>query len=361
MDKFIWNKKGIALVVSIVLALLLSFKDFGQLVDAISEYEGEKLTVILYQVIFSVIISFLLGWGLLSINLTSGLSLISRLVYSLSVAAVACLLGSLFIDSISGIIDFDGRRDSWEWHRSSITESWLITKLIIVSIICYVGSVIYTLSRKKILAEKKYEILRAESLKSELKALNNQINPHFFFNALNSLHSLIIEDDKEKSLEYLVSLSDVFRYILRSENKTLVTLREELEFLDTYRYMLAVKYGEKLKFDIRIDRKYLSYKVPVLSLLPVTENVTKHNEISTIYPMVINIFIGPDEETLVIKNRKREQLDEIHSEGLGLENLNTRFKLLMDKEIVINDTSSLFIVNLPLKDDNSLRGKQHNS
>ena len=67
MDKFIWNKKGIALVVSIVLALLLSFKDFGQLVDAISEYEGDKLAVILYQVIFSVIISFLLGWALFSI------------------------------------------------------------------------------------------------------------------------------------------------------------------------------------------------------------------------------------------------------------------------------------------------------
>jgi sensor histidine kinase YesM len=360
MDKFIWNKKRIVLIASVVLALLLSFKDVDQLIDAISEYEGQKLTVILYQVIFSVITSFLLGWALFSINLISKFSLISRLVYSLVITAVLCLLGSLFIDSISEIIDFDGRSDSWEWHKNSITGSWLITKFIIVSITCYIGSVIYTLSQKKILAEKKYEILRVESLQSELKALNNQINPHFFFNALNSLHSLIIEDDKEKSLEYLVSLSDVFRYILRSENKRLVALCEELEFLDTYKYMLAVKYGEKLNFDIQIDGKYLGYRVPVLSLLPVIENVTKHNEISTIYPMVIKIFIGPDEETLVIKNKKRERLDEIHSEGFGLENLNTRFKLLMDKEIIINNTDSLFIVNLPLKDDKDLREKHHN-
>ena len=360
MEKFIWKKKRIVLVASIVLALLLSFKEFGQIVDALSEFEGQKLSVILYQIIFSVVTSFLLSWTLFSINVISKQSVISRLVYSLVITAVICYLGSLFIDSITDSIDFESRNEAKEWYKISISESWLITKFIIISITCYVGSVIYTLSIKKVQAEKKYEILRAENLQSELKALNNQINPHFFFNAMNSLHSLIIDDEKDKSLEYLVSLSDVFRYILRSENKTLVALCEELEFLDTYKYMLSVKYGEKLHFDIQIDGKYLGYKVPVLSLLPVIENVTKHNEISTIYPMIINIFIGADEESLVIKNRKRERLDEIHSVGSGLENLNTRFKLLMDKEIKIDDTDNLFIVNLPLKDDQDIRSKHYN-
>ncbi len=348
------------MIASIVLALLLSFKDIDQFRDAVDDFNGQKLYIILYQALFSVISSFLLGWALFGINVISKQSLISRLVYSLVVTALICFLGSLFIDSVTSVIDFGGRNEAKDWYRNSITESWLITKYIIISITCYVGSVIYTLSIKKILAEKKYEILRAESLQSELKALNNQINPHFFFNAMNSLHSLIIEDDKERSLEYLVSMSDVFRYILQSENKTLVALCEELEFLDTYKYMLSVKYGEKLNFDIHIDGKFLGYKIPVLSLLPVIENVTKHNEISTIYPMLINIFIGPDEESLVIKNKKRERLDEIYSVGFGLENLNTRFKLLMDKDIRLDNTDNLFTVNLPLKDDKDIREKHHN-
>jgi len=86
------------------------------------------------------------------------------------------------------------------------------------------------------------------SISGSIPLIRNQINPHFFFNALNSLHALIVEGQNQKSLAYLSNLSNVFRYILQSEKKELVALKDELSFLETYRFMLSVKYEEKLTF-----------------------------------------------------------------------------------------------------------------
>ena len=164
----------------------------------------------------------------------------------------------------------------------------------------------------------------------ELKALTAQINPHFFFNALNSLHALIVEGQNQKSLAYLSNLSNVFRYILQSEKKELVALKDELSFLETYRFMLSVKYEEKLTFDIQINPAYMSCQLPVLSLLPLIENVIKHNEISARNPMRLSIY-STHEPSLVILNRKQPKLDEVEKVGIGLKNLDNRFALLRKK------------------------------
>ena len=165
---------------------------------------------------------------------------------------------------------------------------------------------------------------------ARLKALENQINPHFFFNALNSLHALIVEGQNQKSLAYLSNLSNVFRYILQSEKKELVALKDELSFLETYRFMLSVKYEEKLTFDIQINPAYMSCQLPVLSLLPLIENVIKHNEISARNPMRLSIY-STHEPSLVILNRKQPKLDEVEKVGIGLKNLDNRFALLVKK------------------------------
>ena len=182
----------------------------------------------------------------------------------------------------------------------------------------------------------------------ELKALTAQINPHFFFNALNSLHALIVEGQNQKSLAYLSNLSNVFRYILQSEKKELVALKDELSFLETYRFMLSVKYEEKLTFDIQINPAYMSCQLPVLSLLPLIENVIKHNEISARNPMRLSIY-STHEPSLVILNRKQPKLDEVEKVGIGLKNLDNRFALLVKKRIRIEDTDEFFRVSLPLK------------
>jgi len=348
MEKAFWNKKKIVLITSIVFALLMSFRDFGQLLNAIDWFEEKELRTIVFQVVVSVVLGGVLSWLVISTNIVWDRKPSIRFLISLSVATFFCAAGYFIIDLLADSLEFKERGEWREWYHSSITKVWVLTKYIIIFVTGYVVSLIYTLSVKKMDAEKKYEKLRAESLNSELKALNNQINPHFFFNALNSLHSLIIEDHKDKSLEYLVNLSNVFRYILQSDKKTVVKLNEEMEFLNTYRYMLQVKYDKKLKFNLSIDERFKDYMVPVLSLLPVIENVTKHNEVSNMFPMEIFISVTADTNYLLIRHQKRERFDSVQSVGSGLENLSTRYKLLVNKEIVVEDKDNFFSVYLPL-------------
>jgi len=245
------------------------------------------------------------------------------------------------------------RKNAWDnWERGKHSryfhesgEDW-IDKAVLLALAIFALSRIYNTSRREEEIERTVEKLKNESLQSQISALNNQINPHFFFNALNALHSLIIEDKKEKSLEYLSNLSNVFRYILQSEKKDLVTLSEEFAFLDTYRYMLFLKYEEKLKFDIRVNEKYYAYRLPVLSLL-VIENVTKHNEISNKNPMTVHIFVDSN-DYLVIKNDKHAKLDNIESAGIGIKNLDNRFRILVEKKIKIENNAETFSISLPL-------------
>lgn len=241
---------------------------------------------------------------------------------------------------------FHGKKIYYLFHEPE--EAWY-NNLFTLFVVIYTLSRIYILAVRKEEVERNYEKLKNESLQSQIDALYNQINPHFFFNALNSLHALIsMEGQNPKSLAYLSNLSEVFRYILQSEKKELVSLKDELAFLDTYRCMLSVKYEEKLEFDIQIDPACMRCQLPVLSLLPLIENVIKHNEISTRHPMRIFIHTA-DGPTLVIRNRKQPKLDEVEKVGIGLKNLRNRFALLVGKEVGIQDSIEYFQVSLPLK------------
>ena len=141
---------------------------------------------------------------------------------------------------------FHGKKLFYLFHEPE--EAWY-NNLFTLFVGIYTFSRIYILAARKEEVERNYEKLKNESLQSQIDALYNQINPHFFFNALNSLHALIVEGQNQKSLAYLSNLSNVFRYILQSEKKELVALKDELSFLETYRFMLSVKYEEKLTFD----------------------------------------------------------------------------------------------------------------
>lgn len=240
---------------------------------------------------------------------------------------------------------FHGKKLFYLFHEPE--EAWY-NNLFTLFVGIYTFSRIYILAARKEEVERNYEKLKNESLQSQIDALYNQINPHFFFNALNSLHALIVEGQNQKSLAYLSNLSNVFRYILQSEKKELVALKDELSFLETYRFMLSVKYEEKLTFDIQINPAYMSCQLPVLSLLPLIENVIKHNEISARNPMRLSIY-STHEPSLVILNRKQPKLDEVEKVGIGLKNLDNRFALLIKKRIRIEDTDEFFRVSLPLK------------
>lgn len=204
---------------------------------------------------------------------------------------------------------------------------------------------LYTEKRKR---EVMIEELTLQNLQTRYDSLTNQINPHFFFNSLNGLTSLIRKKDDEVTLAYVNKLSDVFRYILQSDKRGLVSLAEELAFVESFRYMMEVRFANKLQYNIQVNEAKLTSTIPVLSILPVLDNVVVHNMIDSDHKMTIDIFTN-DKDELVISNPIFPKLIGSDTNGTGLKNLEGRFMLLLVKSIRVENKEDVFTVFLPLK------------
>ena len=225
----------------------------------------------------------------------------------------------------------------------------LLFQFIVACLLCsFIGHfyAMYSEQRRK---EHQIDLLKTENLQSRCDALTNQINPHFFFNSLNGLTTLVRSNKKTETLEYIDKLSEVFRYILQSEKKGLVPLGKELKFLDSFRYLQEIRYADKFCFSINIPEDKKSLLIPVLSLLPLIENVLKHNMIDRENRMCISVFINGEDE-LVISNPIYKKIDLPDKTGIGLANLSDRFQLLLNKEIRVEKKDDVFNVYLPLNE-----------
>lgn len=193
------------------------------------------------------------------------------------------------------------------------------------------------------------ERLQTENLQSQLTALAGQVNPHFFFNSLSGIASLVRGGDNKRTLEYIEELSDVFRYTLQSSDKGMVPLQEEIDFAESFRYVLEVRYAGKLTFDIQIENQHKTqYKLPVLTLLPVIENVIVHNCIDSAHAMTIAITINERGE-LVVSNPIHLKQEQPRTYGTGLKNLANRLELMAGRKLRVDDDGSHFTVYVPLK------------
>ena len=147
-------------------------------------------------------------------------------------------------------------------------------------------------------------------------------------------------------------LSNVFRFILQSDKKGLVTLNEELNFLDSFRYLLEVRFADKLTFDIRVEASATAMKLPVLSLLPLVDNAVVHNAIDSEHKIHMVIATRSDsdsgETVLTVSNPTYPKLEKPVTNGTGLTNLSARFRLMVHKDIRIEQTDNIFTVILPL-------------
>ncbi len=186
--------------------------------------------------------------------------------------------------------------------------------------------------------------LLAENMKTRFAALKNQVDPHFLFNSLNTLNSLI-KIDADKAQEYVQKLSHVFRYTL--QNQEVITLEEELKFTDAYCSLMQIRYGESLHFVYNIDKKYHSYHVIPLSLQTLVENAIKHNIVSGKQPLVITLATTA-RDTIVVFNPIQLKKNPEEGEGIGLVNLVERYRLMWQKEINIRNTGYIFEVEVPL-------------
>lgn len=324
------------LLISLIGAVFIVYPDIACLPWELSFLDESKHAA--HWTFFFIRYAFfaLLIWGLLVYNLNriKEFCFKKRMIRTFLITAGAYLLFVLFMCYWNGRVCGFG--------------SILLFQFFVVFIIStFIGHVfmLYNVQRKK---EQEIELLKIENLQSRCDALANQINPHFFFNSLNSLTALIRKKEDENTLAFVNKLSDVFRYILQSDKKGLVTLREELDFVEAFRYMMEVRFANKLEFDIQVDKDKLDLKIPVLSLLPLIDNIVIHNTIDSEHKMTVTIRLNEELE-LVTSNPMYPKLTPPETNGTGIRNLENRFTLLMNKQIRIEEEGGVFTVYLPLK------------
>lgn len=204
-------------------------------------------------------------------------------------------------------------------------------------------SVLFLNQWKSSLAE--VEKYKSESLLAQLQNLKNQVNPHFLFNNMSVLSSLVYKD-QDKAVEFINQLSKVYRYLLDNKDTELVSLKTELEFIDSYTYLLQIRFDTNIKFDFNISAEATNDLMPPMALQMLIENCIKHNEVSSDQPLTITI--STFEKTLIVKNPIQPRSLSETSSGTGLQNIKARYKYFTSTPIeIINDTK-FFIVKIPL-------------
>lgn len=199
-----------------------------------------------------------------------------------------------------------------------------------------------SLQYQKESAELEVKNLKVSNLEAQKQALLQQLQPHFLFNALSTLKSLIGENAEEAE-NYLLKLSEFLRYSVQAHQKDWVTLAEELRFTQDYLSLQQVRFGEALQCSIELPEAVLNQKIPVYALQTLVENAIKHNAFTSKKPL--HIRISYDNKQLVVTNNKLPKQLQTPS-GTGLENLNRRYQLIMNQAIMVINEENQFTVSV---------------
>jgi len=335
--KFLYKyNPGKAILISFISAVFIAYPNISFLPWELSFMDAAAKLNHIYFFIFRFLFFCLLSFILLQVNLRKIETLDIRTRFLLNFLICAVAYGIYASISLATCTKAD--------CFGSILLFQFVVACVLFSLIGHVHHM-YSIQRKK---EQEIEQLKIENLQSRCDALANQINPHFFFNSLNSLTALIRKKDDEVTLAFVNKLSDVFRYILRSEKKGLVSLREELEFVEAFRYMLEIRFAKKLVFNNKVPDDKQDLKLPALSLLPLIDNIVVHNVIDSENKMKVEIVLNENNE-LQISNPVFPKISPPMTNGTGLKNLENRFYLLMGKRPRVERSDSRFTVFLPLK------------
>jgi sensor histidine kinase YesM len=239
--------------------------------------------------------------------------------------------------------------DRFLWGMSGISIVYDVSaKAFMTTVISLVIFYFYNtnlISNHWIKSIEKNEELKRENLQAKYEALKNQVNPHFLFNSLNTLSGLV-EQKPELATDFIKKLSDIYRYVLDQNDKELVSLQDEMKFVEDYIFLSKMRFGEALIFNSQIDKSNNVQVVP-LGLQMLVENAIKHNIISDDMPLKIEI--GIEDGFVMLKNNIQTKTTIISGKKpQGLENLKKRYEYLSNSPIEIIETDKEFIVKLPI-------------
>lgn len=280
-------------------------------------------------------ILYIINFSLLKIKLKRN----AKITVIIAVTIVAtCIISYVFSSFQIHFSYSDLPPHKWRFIQGGMARDYFIAVIVVFS------SQLFYLSAKQQQTALENEALLSENIRTRYEALKNQVDPHFLFNSLNSLNSLI-KIDADKAQEYVHELSSVFRYTL--QNKEKITLAEEIKFTQSYAHLMQIRYGDSLQMEYKIDKKYDDYFIVPLSLQTMVENAIKHNVITKKQPLTITISTS-DADMITVSNPIQQKKETAEGEGIGLTNLAERYRLMWNKEISITHTNNTFTVDVPL-------------
>ncbi len=230
--------------------------------------------------------------------------------------------------------------------EATTSEAWKIGILIVMAIFLY--EIFYGwFYSYRYYAHTQVEWLQSERRQLELQfeSLKSQISPHFLFNCLNTISSLLYKDAKLAE-EFIRRMAETFQYVINNQKRTFVSLREELEFVKSYYYLLQVRFENNLKLEINIPKNLLDSPIPPLTLQMLIENAVKHNQIDNENSLLVYLSVK-DNTHLLITNTKTSGFTRPTSTKVGLENIRKRYSFFTRQPIEIRNDSR-YVVQLPL-------------
>lgn len=190
------------------------------------------------------------------------------------------------------------------------------------------------------------ERLKKEQLQTQLDQLKSQIQPHFLFNSLSTLSSLVSEAP-QKAERFIEELSSVYRYLLQTNEQSLTSLREELRFMKAYLHLLQTRFEEGIVLEMSVDDNLLDYLVPPLTLQLLVENAVKHNVILPDKPLRIRIYTDEAKNLFVVNSLQKKKSAGVSSRT-GLKNIQEKYRLMGHPEVLVRETDEVFQVMIPL-------------
>ena len=325
------------IVVSISVAVLIHFPELVSLLDILEgatlfpEMEPIDVASEVCFTFISLIILFEVNTLLFHFNQPAIKITWQKMLFSL---VLTWILSSLFLHHTFDIPAID----AMVHHYLHPLRDFMMTCTVSGS--CYIA---YLIRRQQEVVVENQQ-LQAENILNQYEVLKNQLNPHMLFNSLNTLRSLVRED-QDKAQEYIQELSRVLRYPLQGNESRGVSRRDEMRLVSAYISCLKMRFEDNLSFDIRIDRQYDNHRLPPMAVQMLIENAVKHNEISDRRPLAIHVYTEGEE--LVVTNPVQPKLTATAGTGVGLANLAKRYHLLYKCEIQITE-NEYFTVRIPL-------------
>lgn len=339
-DKYLLS----TVIISVVVAVLIHFPELVSLFDRFeshSLFPGMRFIDVANEVWFtflSLLLLFAINTRLFHFNQASikitGKKILLSFIFTW---VLNNLLGQVFV-FMHNTLDIPAI-DAMVHHYLHPLRDFIISCLVTSS--CYI---IYLIRRQQLVSIENEQLL-AENLRNQYEVLKNQLNPHMLFNSLNTLQSLVREN-QSKAQDYIQELSRVLRYTLQSNDSQSVTLREEMDFASAYIFLLKMRFENNLQFDIQINKTLENYLLPPMAVQVLIENAVKHNEISNRKPLTIHITTD-NEGYLSVSNAIQPKWTATPGTGIGLANLAKRYRLLFKQDIQITEDKE-FTVRIPL-------------